>query len=306
MAYLYRHIRLDTNQVFYIGIGSDSDYKRAYSKFNRNYLWNNLIKKTEYEVEIVIENDSYEFIKEKEIEFIKLYGRKDLKTGFLVNMTDGGQGRLSSSFSESEKEKRKNYPRGEKHHSYGIPLSESHKAAIGNKLKGRKRPEISKMQTGKKMPESSRRFGEKNPFYGKKHSNETKAKMSKIHKGMLLGDKHPMYGKENKRFSEYNKSIAKEDRYWFGRTLTDEHKANLRKANVGKKRSEETCENNRRAQLLRFKTQKHNLCKLVLNLENGVFYESAKEAALVHGYKKTTLIGILNGRSKTKINLIYA
>ena len=29
MAYLYRHIREDKNEPFYIGIGSDSTYKRA-------------------------------------------------------------------------------------------------------------------------------------------------------------------------------------------------------------------------------------------------------------------------------------
>ena len=32
MAYLYRHIRLDTNEIFYIGIGSDINYKRAFIK----------------------------------------------------------------------------------------------------------------------------------------------------------------------------------------------------------------------------------------------------------------------------------
>ena len=39
MAYLYRHIRLDNNEVFYIGIGSDSEgyYKRAKSHKYRNY-----------------------------------------------------------------------------------------------------------------------------------------------------------------------------------------------------------------------------------------------------------------------------
>ena len=32
MAYLYRHIRLDKNEPFYIGIGSNelNNYKRAY------------------------------------------------------------------------------------------------------------------------------------------------------------------------------------------------------------------------------------------------------------------------------------
>ena len=31
MAYVYKHTRLDTNEVFYIGIGSQNKYKRAFS-----------------------------------------------------------------------------------------------------------------------------------------------------------------------------------------------------------------------------------------------------------------------------------
>ena len=36
----------------------------------------------------------------KEIEFIKLYGRKDNNTGILVNLTDGGEGTLGVIVSE--------------------------------------------------------------------------------------------------------------------------------------------------------------------------------------------------------------
>ena len=43
MAYVYKHTRLDTNQVFYIGIGNDNSYKRAYNKYDRNYIWKNII-----------------------------------------------------------------------------------------------------------------------------------------------------------------------------------------------------------------------------------------------------------------------
>lgn len=38
--------------------------------------------------------------------------------------------------------------------------------------------------------------GEGNPFYGKKHSNETKSHLSKIRKGTNMGDKNPMKKKE--------------------------------------------------------------------------------------------------------------
>lgn len=70
MIYLYRHIRLDKNEPFYIGIGKG---KRAYSKKSRNIHWLNIINSTPYEVEIILENLSWEEACEKEKEFIKLY-----------------------------------------------------------------------------------------------------------------------------------------------------------------------------------------------------------------------------------------
>ncbi len=100
--YLYRHIRLDKNEPFYIGIGyynlnqsyksKFSNYRRAYSKYERNSYWNHLTNLTNYTVDIMLESKNLEFIRNKEIEFIKLYGRKDLGIGTLVNMTDGGEG----------------------------------------------------------------------------------------------------------------------------------------------------------------------------------------------------------------------
>ena len=99
--YLYRHIRLDKNEPFYIGIGTKrnrtinihtTEYERAFTKNRRSKLWTNISNKTDYEVEILLESDDYEFIKQKEIEFIALYQRKDCCNGVLVNLTDGGEG----------------------------------------------------------------------------------------------------------------------------------------------------------------------------------------------------------------------
>lgn len=111
-GYVYRHIRLDTNQVFYIGIGgfdkNDTSYKRAYDKTRRSNLWKNIINKTDYEVEIILEDLSFEKCCEKEIEFIKIYGRKDKKTGTLANMTDGGESGYGRICKEETKEKLRN------------------------------------------------------------------------------------------------------------------------------------------------------------------------------------------------------
>jgi len=134
MHYLYRHIRLDSNEVFYIGIGTKPksfksihiEFSRAYSKNTRSDFWKNIILKTPYEVEILFESDNYDFIKEKEIEFISLYGRRNLKQGSLVNLTDGGDGNLNSIVSIETKNKlsiaRKNSKciRGKKIYQYNI------------------------------------------------------------------------------------------------------------------------------------------------------------------------------------------
>lgn len=94
MAYVYRHIRLDKNEPFYIGIGITENYLRAYSKKSRNKLWKTIANKSGYEVEVMFDDLSWEEACKKEKEFISLYGRIDTKTGILSNMTDGGDGTI--------------------------------------------------------------------------------------------------------------------------------------------------------------------------------------------------------------------
>jgi hypothetical protein len=97
MAYVYRHIRLDKNEPFYIGIGNDLTKKRANEKTRRSNLWGKIIAKSDYDVEILFDDISYDEAKSKEIEFIKLYGRIDLGSGTLTNLTDGGDGTINPS-----------------------------------------------------------------------------------------------------------------------------------------------------------------------------------------------------------------
>ena len=93
MSIIYRHRRLDNNQIFYVGVGVNE--KRAFVKRNRSLFWNNITSKTKYNVEIIQENLSQEDAFELEIFLIELYGRKDIKTGILCNLTDGGDGRTN-------------------------------------------------------------------------------------------------------------------------------------------------------------------------------------------------------------------
>lgn len=160
--YLYRHIRLDKNEVFYIGIGakrSENDFSRAMSKSGRNQFWINIISKTDYEVEILFESNDYDFIKSKESEFIKIYGRKDLKQGVLCNLTDGGEGSLGVIVKDSTRRLHSKRSKGNKHR-LGVPHP---------------------IQTKIIMSES--RKGELHPMYGKKHSPESIKKFIKAQTG---------------------------------------------------------------------------------------------------------------------------
>jgi hypothetical protein len=90
MAVVYRHIRLDTNEVFYVGIGKEE--KRAYNKNRRSNFWKSIISKTDYNVEILFNDLTWDEACEIERYLIKFYGRRDLNTGSLINLTDGGDG----------------------------------------------------------------------------------------------------------------------------------------------------------------------------------------------------------------------
>ena len=95
MAYVYRHIRLDNNVPFYIGIGNDDSYSRAHNPWDRTLFWKNITSKTKYRVDIILDDLTWEKACKKEVEFISLYGRKDLNKGTLVNLTDGGEGAVN-------------------------------------------------------------------------------------------------------------------------------------------------------------------------------------------------------------------
>ena len=180
MAVVYRHIRLDKNEVFYVGIGKTE--KRAYSKKNRNIHWINVINKTNYEVEILFDDLSWQDACLKEIELIKLYGRKDLKKGKLVNLTDGGDGTLNIIVSKDKKLQMSIKSRGALNFFYGKNHSEENKKIISEKAKGRKLSNDVKL----KISESLK--GANNYWYNKKLSDEHKKKLSEIATGRKLSD----------------------------------------------------------------------------------------------------------------------
>lgn len=147
MAYLYRHIRHDKNQPFYIGIGVTKEYGRAYSLVDRNRIWNSIANRTSYDVEIVFDDLTWEEAVVKEKEFIKIYGR--IQTGgMLSNMTDGGDGGYGVIVSKETRAKLSALSL-----SRGITKETREKMAA--KLRGRPQPQwqrdiLSKAAKGKK------------------------------------------------------------------------------------------------------------------------------------------------------------
>jgi len=155
MAYVYRHRRNDTGECFYIGISSDLDYHRAHSSGSRNTHWYNIVKRYGYSVDILLRDIEWHEAIEVEMYLISKIGRRDLGTGPLVNMTDGGDGTLGRPHSEESRKK----------------MSE---LSVGK-------------YAGEKNPMYGRR-GEKSPHFGKKYSEERKRKIGESRKS----GKHPL------------------------------------------------------------------------------------------------------------------
>lgn len=114
--------------------------------------------------------------------------------------------------------------------------------------------------------------GENNNMFGKKHSEETKKKISVKRKGQHAGSKNPMFGRRGA------------DNPNFGRTISEEAKKEISQRQM---------------------FGKSYAAKIVLDTQTGVFYESASELAYIFNINKYTLRGKLNGNLKNNTPFIY-
>lgn len=175
MAVVYLHKKKDTNEVFYVGIGKMET--RAHSKHNRNIHWKRIVEKYDYDIEIIHTNLSWKDACDIEKSLINQYGRDNLS-----NMTDGGEGMCNPSIeirdkmSKAQIGKTQSLETIEKRVSKikGIPLSAEHKEKLRQSKLGNKNPMYGKTFT---MAEESKEKL-RNINIGKKHSDESKLKMS--------------------------------------------------------------------------------------------------------------------------------
>lgn len=191
MYYVYSYLREDFSP-YYIGKGC-KDRAYAYSNHRIN------APKDRSRVHIIKSNLTEEEAYEVEKLYILMFGRKDLETGILRNLSDGGEGPTGYKTTPEQRKKISLSRMGKKHPLYGVSPSEETREKQRQALKGKY-------------------VKEKNPMYGKTHTEEARKRISERHKGVPKSEEH------RKKIGEANKR----------RVVSEETKQKLREINKGR------------------------------------------------------------------------
>lgn len=136
MYCVYKHLRLDKNTPFYVGMGKA---RRPKGKQSRNKRWWAIVNKHGYAVEIIQEG----LTKEEAFDLEKSLIKSLWQQGYCeANFRSGGDG--GGACSEEMKAKLRQY-KGPKHHAYGTKYPEQ-----SIRLRGSGNPQYGKK--GKKNP----------------------------------------------------------------------------------------------------------------------------------------------------------
>lgn len=189
--YVYALIDPRNNQPFYIGKGSrKKGYQRIKAHFREHGKKDNPFKASVIDkieslglivrIEILSDNLSEEDAFSVERIFISFYGRRDLGKGLLTNLTNGGEGTSGKVSTKEYREKRSLMSKKFWENEEFREEARQRLLCRFEKDGSYKHSDIDK----KKMSESQQKRFEKQSgtMKGKKHTEETKKKMSKIRK----------------------------------------------------------------------------------------------------------------------------
>ena len=174
--YIYFHRSNITNEVFYVGKGND---RRAFSSSGRNNFWHRVVRKHGYSVSLtntgLTESQAFAL----EMEYIAQFGRRNVGTGSLVNLTSGGEGPSGVVHSEEWK-------RNVSAKLKGRVFSEEHKrkqtaAKIGRKRSDEMRRNLSNAKKGTRLTEEHK-AKLRITSAARRHTTETRKKMSEVQK----------------------------------------------------------------------------------------------------------------------------
>ena len=171
--YVYAHFIPNQEVPFYIGKGTAD---RAYQKWNRNPWWKRIVNKYGLEIKLLEEGLTHKQANELEIKLIAQFGRKDIKTGCLVNLTDGGEGFVGMLVTDSHK----------KHNSQALKLlGEKHPAKRESwKKYMREHNPAKKDSVRKKISEnnSMNNPATRSKLVGRKHTIESRTQISEANR----------------------------------------------------------------------------------------------------------------------------
>lgn len=196
--YIYAYLRSKDSDIatagtpYYIGKGKNG---RAYQHHGNRIT----VPKDKTKITFIAENLSEKEALELETNLIAKYGRKDLNTGILENLTDGGEGTSNPPqyVRDNQSKRMKNEPSvmlGRKHSPESLKKMSDIKIGKPSGFKGKTHTEESKIKLSNsaigrqdsietKIKKSIANKGENNPFYNKSHAEESKKLISEARKG---------------------------------------------------------------------------------------------------------------------------